>query len=80
MIPVVGRQYKIVKSLYEHGCIEWIEPMDEYVGRICTVVFVRNNDDRFDNWVRIDVDQKTWCWDFNSFREIDMFSDKDFLL
>lgn len=78
MIPVVGRQYKIVKSLYEHGHIEWIEPMDEYVGRICTVVYVSSGG--HGKWVRIDIDQKTWCWDFNSLIEEDFFSNKDFEL
>jgi hypothetical protein len=82
MIPIVGRQYRIVKSLYGRGRgrIEWIKSMDEYVGRTCTVVFVRNDDDTFDKWARIDIDHKIWCWDFNSFKELDMFSDKDFLI
>ena len=80
MIPVVGKKYKIVKSLCETGSIEWIIPMYKYVGRICTVVYVQNDNDSYDKWARIDIDEKTWCWDFSSFVETDVFSDKDFLL
>jgi hypothetical protein len=77
MIITLGKRYKVVCSRYSYKIVMWVQPMDKYIGRVATVNQVVSGNT---GWVRIDLDDGLWCWDVESFKECEMFSDKEFEL